>query len=551
MRYSVCVIDNDIPASGSQAQELAIRDFDLLNASNLQLLLQREAWGDEVLRKLIEKLLDQKDDDGVTPKWEVYGFTNPAFYINAINNGVFRSDLLVFDWEYPGAQNTPGSNSETILKEILDRTFCLVFIFSKADKQAEIEEILAKPEFQPYKERLKYLDKSTPEGDQTATLLQNADQMYASNFSFKFAGVLRRRSVQCADQILSDMGKASLNDVKNLLVVGDGGKKDFVDFLAERFRTSLAGHSVYDGLEGVQAPAADAPAPAESLAASVWSYRLYFQQETGDDLVRRGDIVSVGDFVLLVLSADCDLGYFWKKNLGIINAVRLHELNQTNVSLKEWLTLSVKPEKLNAKVNSLLGKIGDLSEGPFVLPFVPMPNGQKNFLAIPKELSPTRITTPADWSTFTDRQKKEHPMKYSYWPDAERICTVSEPFLTPLIQHVLSTIGGIGVPDYPEQMKVVLKNILADFSAAPAVASALASPAAAAVAVPQPPSTEVATGLLLTQPAVSTPAPAPTPPPVQEVAQDLTQTGSQPPSTEASVPRSEPAVGGEPPEAAG
>ena len=112
MRYSVCVIDNDIPASGAQAQELAIRDFELLNASNLQVLLQREAWGDEVLRKLIEKLLDQKDNDGVTPKWEVYGFTNPSFYINAINNGFFRSDLLVFDWEYPGAQNTPGTNSE-------------------------------------------------------------------------------------------------------------------------------------------------------------------------------------------------------------------------------------------------------------------------------------------------------------------------------------------------------------------------------------------------------------------------------------------------------
>ena len=262
----------------------------------------------------------------------------------------------------------PGRIRRTILKEILDRTFCLVFIFSKADKKAEIEQILAKPEFQPYKERLKYLDKSTPEGDQTDTLLQSADQMYANNFSFKFARVLRTRSVQCADRILSDMGKASLNDVKNLLVVGDGGKKDFVDFLAERFRTSLAGHSVYDVLEGVQVPAADAPVAVESLAASVWSYRLYFQPETGDDLVRRGDIVSVGDSVLLVLSADCDLGYFWKKNLGIINAVRLHELNQTNVSLKEWLTLCVKPEKLSAKVNSLLGKIGDLSEARLYCP---------------------------------------------------------------------------------------------------------------------------------------------------------------------------------------
>jgi hypothetical protein len=39
-------------------------------------------------------------------------------------------------------------------------------------------------------------------------------------------------------------------------------------------------------------------------------------------------------------------------------------------------------------------------------------------------------------------------MKYEYWPGAMRICTVSEPFLTPVVQHVLNTMGGIGVPDY-------------------------------------------------------------------------------------------------------
>jgi hypothetical protein len=491
MRYSVCVIDNDIPASGSQAQALGIKDSDLLNASNLQLLLQKETWEDQVLKNLTEKLLSQKDDDGVSSKWEVYGFTNPSFYINAINGGFFRSDLLVFDWEYPGAQNTSGINSESILREILDRTFCLVFIFSKADKKAEIEVILAKPEFQQYKERLEYLDKSTADGEQTDTLLQNAEQMYADNFSFRFASTLRKRTVQCADQILSDMGRASLNDVKNLLVIGESGKKDFIDFLAERFRTSIAGHNIYDLVDQIPVPTAGGSLPDESLAAKVWSYRLYFQQETGDELVRRGDIVSVGGSLLLVLSADCDLGYFWKKNLGIVNAVALHELNQTNSTLKDWLTLCIKPEKLSAKIHSLLGKIGELSEGPFVLPFVPMNGGLKHFIAIPKDLSSTKITTPTDWSTFTEKQKKEHPMKYSYWSGAERICTVSEPFLTPVIQHVLNTIGGIGVPDYPDQMKDILKKILSDFGAKSATPPAV--PAAPPTTVPEAPATPPAT----------------------------------------------------------
>jgi hypothetical protein len=502
MRYSVCIIDNDLPASGQEAQTLGITDTGLLNASNLQLLIQRETWQDQVIKNLTAILLGQREEDGVTPKWDVFGFTHPSFYINAINDGFFRSDLVIFDWEYPGAQNATATNSESILKEILDRTFCLIFIFSKADKKDEIEAILSKPEFQEYKERLQYLDKTVDNVDQTNTLLQRADEMYANNFSFKFASVLRRWSVQCADQILSDMGKASLNDVKNLLVVGDGGKKDFIDFLAERFRTSIAGPNVYDLVDEIPQPAANAPPVDASLAANVWSYRLYFHQETGDELVRRGDIVQVNDTFLLVMSADCDLGKLWTKNLGIVNAVSLHELDPANATLKKWLTLVVKPEKLSKKISSLLGQVGDLAEGPFVLPFVPLKKGLRNFIAIPKDLISTRIPTPPAWTEFTHNEKKYHPMKYSYWTGAERICTISEPFLTPVIQHVLNTLGGTGVPDYPEHMREILKKILDDFSApAAAVAPAvLQSPPAAA------PAQQESTVTPLTAPAATVPA---------------------------------------------
>jgi hypothetical protein len=507
MRYSVCIIDNDLPASGQEAQGLGIADTGLLNASNLQLLVQRETWQDQVIKNLTETLLGQKQEDGVSPKWDVFGFTHPSFYINAINDGLFRSDLVVFDWEYPGTQNAGATNSEGILKEILDRTFCLIFIFSKADKKEEIEAILSKPEFQEYKERLQYLDKAVDNVDQTNALLQKADEMYANNFSFQFASVLRRRSVQCADQILSDMGKASLNDVKNLLVVGEGGKKDFIDFLAERFRATIAGPNVYDLVERIPASAA-APAIDATLASKVWSYRLYFQQETGDALVRRGDIVAVGGEILLVLSADCDLMRFWAKNLGIINAVALHELDQSNETLKAMLAICAKPELAKPLIGSLLGRIGNLSEGPFVLPFVPMGGELKNFVAIPKDLVSKRVPTPAGWNELGKDAKKAHPMRYEYWEGARRLCTVSEPFLTPVVQHVFNTIGGTGVPDYPEHMKEILKKILEDFSTAPA-----AAPAAAA----EPAAPPVPMALNVPMPATDEPIPQPAAIPLAEI----------------------------------
>lgn len=489
MRYSVCIIDNDIPAAGEQAQALKIKDSELLNTSNLQLLLAKETWSDDIIKTLITRLLDAKDADGISPKWEVYGFTNPSFYINTIDNGFFRSDLIIFDWEYPGAQVGTGTDSESLLKEILNRTFSLVFVFSKADKKDEITAILAKPEFLEFKERLKYLDKTVAGAEQTSALLTSAEQLYADNFSFRFASVLRKKAVQSTDKILSDMGRASLNDVKNHAVVGESGKKDLIDFLAERFRTSVAGKDIYD-LVGQIPEQAQAGAPDEKLAAKIWSYRLYFQQDPGDDLVRRGDIVKItkageGDSFHMVLSADCDLGRFWKKNFGIINTVVLHPLENSNSILRGWLTLCAKPKTLSdGNFKSLLAPVGALPEGPFVLPFVPVGVAQKNFVAIPKEISSQRITLPAEFTDYSEKQKGNHPIRYAYWPDTERLCTISEPFLTPAVQHVLDVIGGNGVPDYPDHMSQILKKILADFSVPPVVAQPQAAPIAAAAAAP-------------------------------------------------------------------
>lgn len=349
------------------------------------------------------------------------------------------------------------------------------------------------------------------------------------------------------------MGKASPNDVKNMLMVGEGGKKDFIDFLAERFRNSIAGPSVYQLVDQIPAAAA---AVDTSLAAKIWSYRLYFQQEPGDDLVRRRDIVAVGEDVLLVLSADCDLLRFWAKNLGIINAVSLHELDQSNTTLKAMLALCVKPKF--AAVNSLLARVGEnLSDGPFVVPFVPKSGVFKNYIAIPKDLVSRRIPTPPGWVDFSKDDKKTHSMKYAYWQGAQRLCTVSEPFLTPVVQHVFNTIGGTGVPDHPDDMKEILKKILEDFNAVPPpTALAASAPAttttapASAVPVPQPQSPAASTGIATAAPATAAPVPEPAPPPVQEAEQNSTQAVSQLPSTDALVSTNGPKVGGEPPDPA-
>jgi hypothetical protein len=460
MQYSICVIDDEIPATGVES----IRDTELLNSSNLQYLLQQEdkPWTDDVIKHLIETLLTSSNEDG-TLTWDVYGYVNPAFYINTLENGTFRSDIVTFDWDYPGASSE--SNSESLLKEILDRTFSLVFIFSKADKKDEIAAVLAKPEFAEYKERLYYLDKTVDEVEQTTVLLQKTKELYERNFSFRFANSLRRKATQTMDKILSDMGKASLNDVKNHIAFGGGSKKDLVDFLTEKFRFILASRDIYELLDQISEPTQEITGLDESIVKKIWSYRLYFQRETGDDLVRCGDIVKAENNFYLVLSADCDLGHFWKKNLGVINMVTLHELEPTNSTLRDWLTVCVKPAKIPGSISSLLGRVGELADGPFVLPFVPVNNSLKNFLVLPKDLVTKRITVyPGNWADLGEKDKAKQAMKYSYWPGTERFCIVSEPFLTPIVKHVLNTIAGNGVPDYSDPMITILKKILEEFS---------------------------------------------------------------------------------------
>ncbi|MGC1378229.1 MAG: hypothetical protein WA821_18505 [Anaerolineales bacterium] len=461
MRYSICVIDNEIPAAGVEL----IRDTELLNSSNLQYLLHQEkqSWADPIVKNLIQTLLDAKDEDGTTT-WDVYGYTNPAFYINTLDNGTFRPGIIVFDWDYP-ASSTSENTSETLLKKILDRTFSLVFIFSNAGKQPEIEAILKKTEFVEYQGRLSYLDKTIGHEEQTTALLQQAQSMYETNFSFRFANDLRRKAAQTMDKMLSDMGKASLNDIKNYIAIGDGSKKDFIDFLTENFRHSMASSDIYDLLDKLQLTPG-APALDETLVKKLWSYRLYFRHETGDNLVRCGDVVKTGDGFYLVLSADCDLGHVWKKNLGIINMIALYELDRTNITLMDRLTISTKLDGILAgNFSNLLSQLGDLSQGPFILPFVMVDGSLKSFLAIPKELVSKTVTKyPSNWEQLGRGEKAQLTMLYSYWPDTTRLCTIMEPFLTPVVKHILNTIAGNGVPDYPDSKKTPLvKKILEEF----------------------------------------------------------------------------------------
>lgn len=531
MRYSVCIIDNDLPAGGALAVESGINDTQLLNSSNLQLLVNKATWTDNVVKTLTTSLLTETNADGHTPKWDVSGFTNPAFYINNINEGLFRSDIVIFDWDYPGAPAGAGADSASLLMEILTRTFSLIFIFSGADKKDEILAVLERPDFLEFKGRIEYLDKAVDGVDQTTALLAKAEQMYGANFSFKFAGGLRKQSIRVMDKILSDLGRATVSDVKNYLAIEEAGaKRELVDFIAERFRAGLV---AADFPELDTGPAAAGQPPDQALVKKMWGYRLYLPNDNTIDpateLVRRGDVIKHSGKFFLVVSADCDLRRFYHKNFGSINLLPLHRLHNDNVELRDMLTFCVAPNELKqGDFKHLTEKIGKLSEGPFVLPFLHVGDKYENFVAMPKEFTGRQIAIHADVSSLAKEKRKHAQLKYGWWDGADKICSVSEPFLSAVIQHTFGVIGGFGVPNYPNPvMKTIFQEILTEFTATPAAGGAM--PAARPTA--GPPST--------TAPPEPTPtaAAAPSPAPSAPVSQEAAQPSETAPQTDEGRPK--------------
>jgi hypothetical protein len=89
------------------------------------------------------------------------------------------------------------------------------------------------------------------------------------------------------------------------------------------------------------------------------------------------------------------------------------------------------------------------------MPFVPVKNETKTFLFFAKNLTYIQITKPILEQNESVKNKK---FSYDFFDGYTRICTLSEPFLTPIISNILSAIAGHGCPDYSDTTKTLLDN---------------------------------------------------------------------------------------------
>jgi hypothetical protein len=198
---------------------------------------------------------------------------------------------------------------------------------------------------------------------------------------------------------------------------------------------------------------ADADEQVQEAAAKLWSYRLYYRP--ADDCVRRGDIVrkDATTEMFVVVSADCDLHRLWDKNYGYINLIPIYPIAKASEQLQKRLELAkVTAESLIFKVGSLAATPQKLSDGTLLLPFLPVDSALLDFLVFPKEIASFEVPAPAEAGGDVNKLLPL-ALSYSRFQGFTRVCTLSEPFLTPFIITLLDALAGQGVPDYPPIVK--------------------------------------------------------------------------------------------------
>jgi len=447
-----------------------LRNEDIIGDSALRHFLQNQGidWGEPPVKALLEKAVGN-------PQWRVSAARNPEFFLKNFESSLDRPDVLIFDWDYPGL----AKSSEDYLAEFLEKTYCLVRIYTGVEKIQEVKDVLVKERFLPYQSRVTVSQKSQVDAD---ALLKEVQEKQESNFSYMFGAKLRRTALESLEGILISLGKNSIDEVMALLNTVAATETDFkgilvekirnhlredetlvkfledrkingdnaqalIDLIAEKLRNDLNSADiqlVQSNLGGVEA---NDPKVA-GAAASLWSYRLYHRPS--DKRVRRGDIIkrkSDGKY-FAVVTADCDLNKLWQKNYGHVNLVPIFQFKKDCPNLTARFRLAKIKGDAVFTINSLTKTPNKLADGTLLLPFLPVGKELLNFLVFPKEITSVCIADPANADGDVDKIRNSS-LSYEYLNEFERTCTISEPFLTPFIDTLLETLSGLGVPDYP------------------------------------------------------------------------------------------------------
>jgi len=467
-KLSLCILDDKIPVE--QLTDINVKDTGYIDSNIIKHCLtlknadgSPEDWGDSNLRNFVDLI---KDDEN----YIISGFKNHSFFFNHREDMIFNPDIIVFDWD----MGDGGQNSSKSLLQLLSSTYCLVAIFTGEDAEDGVSLELEKPDFIEYKNRCFLIKKQDQD---SANTLKSKIIEREKDFSFEFGNEFKKASLNALDNILVDLGKVTSDEINHYFNIEDDN--DLSVFLAEKYHTIL-------NLNGIKIPKSKNKSSIESLRQIVrkkfekqlatqrtkvkkpnsshlidndileklWSYRLYNRYNQMDTNVRKGDIVTKDDRFYFVINSDCNLLKFWRKNFGYLNIIPLHLIDEKNEELKGILNLTKDGKKINYNPSSISNHMNEMPDGAFCLPFVRFNDEYKSFILFSSTITNIKIEAPK----IEKKQLASEAITYSFLKEYTRICSLSEPFLTPLVMNLLNSLAGNGSPDYSNPTKKLLDS---------------------------------------------------------------------------------------------
>lgn len=429
MKHTICFIDDKIPVS--QYNEF-FSDTDIVNESVMNFLLKNEntQWDDIIVKDLCTKLINNKE------KWSVCAFLNPSFYENYTEDNVYAPEVIIYDWDYNWGT---GTESEEYLLRILERSYTMIFIFSESDNIKEIKRILREEKFLKYEERLWVIGKG--DNDSVNSIFTLIEQKESDNFSFRYGHELIYKSNVAINKILSEISQLSIEDFLASMVDEKDGKytsnnEDFVDVIIPRYKSALS-EVVWSNMSIKKKKE-----PNIYDIKKVWSYRLYDNNSSSDN-VSMGDIVKKdkGGYYL-VISSDCHMARFWQKNGGYVSLVPLHRINSI---------LGKNQRKLMVKNKLSISSVTSSQISMTILPAVPVSSSElRDFIVLPKNILSVKVAEPTTG--------KKTPLTYGFFKGYSRVVSVVDPYKAPLIHFIMDNITGYGCPDFPQAFQKYLQN---------------------------------------------------------------------------------------------
>lgn len=485
---NICIIDDGFLLPAVDAN---LESHGYFSGAAIKVLTARDWEKDHPLKELCDTLVDQRDQYQ-NPVWSVAGFRLPEFHKQAFEEGKYRSDLIVFDWEYGD-----GVDQVAELKFILENSHAHVIIFTGADKDEEVRAVL-KEGLSEYSSRIELLDKETDGKSQHQRLKDLVEEKRDNNFSFKFGSSLRSSVNRSLDGVLHKLSALDLDKVVKILAVQDNDPidADLKEMIGEKLKEKVKNSDKFRAL--IEAQQVSEPVSTELLEIvaeviktdiasleldhsgeneqeldandlkimeQLWSYRLY--HSPSDDVVRGGDIIlpagGDGRELFLVLTPPCDLAQFWSKTDGNLAVIKLELLPDQNDELRERAKLF---KKLGSVRNGLKPGVSSFTNGEklnslpgksFLIPLVPMETNNtvtlQNYRANSHSLSSLAVPLPGDLTEqgVTARQRETAALRYGHF-GYSRVAKISDPFCGAILSASLANLAGWGVADYPPEL---------------------------------------------------------------------------------------------------